>query len=113
MSRRILIARKSAVAERLTRWVTMAWRLLTLRCPPFSVTMTGSFSASLSSVVTFLPPDGRPRGLPDWPFRETGMLRRLAIAHLVITLLFKRHWRPPSHCHRLHSIYSLRHNYRV
>jgi hypothetical protein len=58
-------ARKSAVAERLTSWVMIAWRLLTLRRPPFSVTITGSFSASLSSVAKFLAPDGRPRGLPD------------------------------------------------
>jgi hypothetical protein len=46
-------------------WVMIAWRLLTLRRPPFSVTITGSFSACLSSVAKFLAPDGRPRGLPD------------------------------------------------
>jgi hypothetical protein len=65
MSRRILIARKSAVAERFTSWVMIAWRLVTLRRPPFSVTITVSFSASLSSVLRFLAPGGRPRGLPD------------------------------------------------
>jgi hypothetical protein len=42
---------KSAVAERLTSCVMIAWRLLTLRRPPFSVTVTGSLSASSSSVV--------------------------------------------------------------
>src|SRR5207237_4577710 len=70
MSSRILIARKSAVADRLTSWVMMAWRLLTLRRPPLSVTTTGSFSASLSSVRRFLAPAGRPRGLPDWPWAK-------------------------------------------
>src|SRR5438874_1257342 len=68
MSRRILIARKSAEAERLTSWVTIALRLVILRRSPFSVTMTNSFSASLSSVFRFLAPGDRPRGLPDWPF---------------------------------------------
>jgi hypothetical protein len=32
------------------------------------VTMTGSFSASFSSVFRFLVPGDRPLGLPDWPF---------------------------------------------
>src|SRR5438477_988200 len=68
MSRRILIARKSAEAERLTSWVTIASRLVILRRPPFSLTMTNSLSASLSSVFRFLAPGGRPRGLPDWSF---------------------------------------------
>src|SRR5271156_2088746 len=36
--------------ERLTSWVMIASRLVILRCPPFSVTMTNSFNALLSSV---------------------------------------------------------------
>ena len=38
---------------------------LTLGDLPFSVTITVSFSASLSSVFRFLAPGDRPRGLPD------------------------------------------------
>src|SRR5437588_5153341 len=59
----------------------MAWRLLTLRRPPCSVTMTGSFSASLSSVVKFLAPEGRPRGLPDWPYPQAGFARKIHLDH--------------------------------
>jgi hypothetical protein len=36
--------------------------------PPFSVTTTGWFSASFSTLEKFFAPRGRPRGLPDWPF---------------------------------------------
>src|SRR3984893_7624573 len=67
-SRRILIARQSAVAERLTSWVMIASRLVILRLPPLSLTITQTFSASLSSVFRFLAPGDRPRGLPDRPF---------------------------------------------
>src|SRR5215471_14061999 len=66
----IFIARKSAVAARLTSWVTMAWRLLTLRRPPFSATRTRLLSASSSSVVKLFAPGGRPPGLPDWPLAK-------------------------------------------
>src|SRR4029077_16892238 len=69
-SKRILIARKSAVAERLTSWVMIAWRLVTLRRPPFSVAITVSFSASGGRVLRFLAPVVRPRGLPDWPLTK-------------------------------------------
>jgi hypothetical protein len=34
---------------------------------PFSLIVTGSFSASFSKVVRFFERDGRPRGLRDWP----------------------------------------------
>ena len=61
------MARKSAVAERLTSWVRIASRLVSLRRPPFSVTLMVSFSASFKSVFRFFAPHGRPRGLPDWP----------------------------------------------
>jgi hypothetical protein len=46
----------------------IAWRIVIFRRPPFSATMTGSFSASVSKVVRFFDPFGRPRGFPDWPF---------------------------------------------
>jgi len=64
----ILIARQSAVAERLTSWVMIASRLVILRRPPLSLTITHAFSASLSSVFRFLAPGDRPRGLLDRPF---------------------------------------------
>src|SRR5215831_11299726 len=67
---RIWIALKSALAERLTSWVMIASRLLTLRRPPWSVTTTSSLSALMSRVFIFLTPGGRPRGLPDWPFAK-------------------------------------------
>jgi hypothetical protein len=62
------VAFRSAEADLLTSWVTIASRLVILRRPPFSVTITRSFSASLSSVFRFLAPGDRPRGLPDRPF---------------------------------------------
>ena len=34
------------------------------------VTVTGSSRASSSSVLKFLAPRGRPRGLPDWPLAK-------------------------------------------
>ena len=49
---------------------TIASRLLILRRPPFSATVTGSFSLSLSSAVKLFAPAGRPRGLPDLPFTK-------------------------------------------
>src|SRR6516164_2981583 len=67
---RIWMALKSALAERLTSWVTMASRLVTTRRPPLSVTTTSSLSALVSSVFIFLAPGGRPRGLPDWPLTK-------------------------------------------
>jgi hypothetical protein len=82
MSRRILIARKSAEAERLTSWVTIASRLVILGRPPFSLTVTNSLSASLSSVFRFFAPGDRPRGLPDWPLVKRvwrGRRRRLPV----------------------------------
>ena len=51
-SKTILIARQSAVAERLTSCLMIAWRIVIFRRPPFSATMTGSFSASVSKVVS-------------------------------------------------------------
>jgi hypothetical protein len=48
----------------LTSCLITASRLVILRRRPFSVIVTVSFS----SVVRFLEPGGRPRGLPDWPF---------------------------------------------
>src|SRR6516164_159828 len=70
IANRIWMALKSALAERLTSWVTIASRLVTTRRPPLSVTTTSSLSALVSSVFIFLAPGGRPRGLPDWPLTK-------------------------------------------
>jgi hypothetical protein len=40
---------------------------------PFSVIVTGSFSAPFSKVVRFFEPGGRPRGLRDWPFLKPAL----------------------------------------
>src|SRR5689334_8563307 len=69
-SSRILMARQSALAARLTSWVMIASRLVILRRPPFSATSTRSLSASPSRVERFFDPLDRPRGLPDRPFRK-------------------------------------------
>src|SRR5436190_11076391 len=95
MSIRILVARRSALAERLTSCLMMAWRLVIFRRRPFSATMTGSFSASLSTVARFFDPLGRPRRLPARPVWKRGVAGWLAVAHLIIALLVRRHWLPP------------------
>jgi hypothetical protein len=49
-----------ALADWLTSCLMMAWRLLIVRRPPFSVTTTGSLSVSISSVFSPLRTDSLP-----------------------------------------------------
>jgi len=67
---RILVACASAIANLLASCRTPSSRFEILRRLPSSVTTTGSFNASVSKVERFFEPLGRPRGLPDWPFRK-------------------------------------------
>jgi hypothetical protein len=57
-----------------------------LRRRPFSVTKTGWFSASFSTLEKFLAPRGRPRGLPDWPFlKRVQLVDKFAMAEMQAT----------------------------
>jgi len=69
------VQRQSPLAALLTICLTMAWRLLIFRRPPFSAIMTASLSASMNRVDRFLAPLGRPFGTPD---ELTGAARNLA-----------------------------------
>src|ERR1700680_140216 len=82
MSSRILIARRSALAERLTSCVMIASRLVTLRRPSFSATITRLLSASVSRAGRFFDSRGRPRGLPDRPFSKRVWRGGLPFPHL-------------------------------
>jgi hypothetical protein len=62
------VAFRSAEADLLTSWVTIASRLVIFLRHPFSTTVTQPFRAALSRVDMFLLPRGRPFGLPDRPF---------------------------------------------
>src|SRR5260370_21298929 len=56
---------------------------------------------------------GRPAvGIAGPAFRETGVAGRLALAHLVIALFFRRHWSPPPRGRRRPSRDRLQHDER-
>jgi hypothetical protein len=60
---------------------------------PFSVIVTGSFSASFSKVVRFFEPGGRPPArVAGLALLEAGVARRLAVTRLTIPLRPGRHF---------------------